>query len=38
MYEKVFPALIADWRMHWREGNFAFLFVQISSFKSDATA
>ena len=37
MYEKVFPALIADWRSHWREGNFPFLFVQISSFKSDAT-
>jgi sialate O-acetylesterase len=37
MYEKVFPALIADWRTHWREGTFPFLFVQISSFKSDAT-
>jgi sialate O-acetylesterase len=37
MYEKVFPALIADWRSHWREGNFPFLFVQISSFKSDET-
>ena len=37
MYEKVFPALIADWRMHWREGNFPFLFVQISSFESDTT-
>ncbi|MGI8961807.1 MAG: sialate O-acetylesterase, partial [Bryobacteraceae bacterium] len=37
MYEKVFPALIADWRMHWREGSFPFLFVQISSFESDAT-
>jgi sialate O-acetylesterase len=31
MYEKVFPALIADWRMHWREGSFPFLFVQISA-------
>jgi sialate O-acetylesterase len=37
MYAKVFPALIADWRSHWREGTFPFLFVQISSFKSDAT-
>jgi sialate O-acetylesterase len=37
MYEKVFPALIADWRMHWREGNFPFLFVQISSFEPDTT-
>lgn len=37
MYEKAFPALIADWRRHWREGDFPFLFVQISSFTSDAT-
>ncbi len=34
LYEKVFPALIADWRTHWQEGNFPFLFVQISSFKA----
>jgi len=34
MYEKVFPAMIQDWRAHWREGNFPFLFVQISSFNS----
>jgi sialate O-acetylesterase len=37
MYEKVFPALIADWRTHWREGNFPFFFVQLANFKSDAT-
>lgn len=37
MYAKVFPALIADWRTHWRQGNFPFLFVQISSFKSNET-
>ncbi len=37
MYVKVFPALIADWRTHWQQGNFPFLFVQISSFKSDET-
>jgi len=34
MYEREFPALIADWRNDWREGNFPFLFVQISSFTS----
>lgn len=34
LYGKVFPALIADWRRHWHEGDFPFLFVQISSFKS----
>lgn len=33
-YERLFPALIADWRKHWHEGNFPFLFVQISSFAS----
>jgi sialate O-acetylesterase len=37
MYAKVFPALIADWRTHWQQGNFPFLFVQISSFKSNET-
>jgi sialate O-acetylesterase len=37
LYEKLFPALIADWRSHWREGTFPFLFVQISSFTSNAT-
>ncbi len=37
MYAKIFPALIADWRTDWREGDFPFLFVQISSFTSDAT-
>ncbi len=37
MYAKVFPALIADWRTHWQQGNFPFLFVEISSFKSNET-
>jgi sialate O-acetylesterase len=37
MYARIFPALIADWRAQWHEGNFPFLFVQISNFKSDAT-
>jgi sialate O-acetylesterase len=36
MYAKVFPALIADWREHWQEGNFPFLYVQISNYKSNA--
>jgi sialate O-acetylesterase len=34
MYAKLFPALIADWRRQWKEGNFPFLFVQISNFSS----
>ena len=37
MYGRVFPALIADWRAQWHEGDFPFLFVQISNFTSDAT-
>jgi sialate O-acetylesterase len=34
MYAKVFPTLIDDWRTKWAQGDFPFLFVQISSFKS----
>ena len=37
MYAKLFPALIADWRTQWHQGDFPFLFVQISSFTSDPT-
>jgi sialate O-acetylesterase len=36
-YARLFPALIADWRREWREGDFPFLYVQISSFKSNST-
>jgi sialate O-acetylesterase len=32
MYQRVFSSLIADWRRAWAEGNFPFLYVQISSF------
>ena len=35
-YARVFPALISDWRRQWGEGDFPFLFVQISSFNSTA--
>ncbi len=31
-YSRVFPALIEDWRRQWGEGDFPFLFAQISSF------
>jgi sialate O-acetylesterase len=37
MYARVFPTLISDWRARWGEGDFPFLFVQISSFKSNGT-
>ncbi len=32
LYDKLFPALIADWRTHWNEGNFPFLFVQLANY------
>jgi sialate O-acetylesterase len=34
LYELAFPSMITDWRMRWQQGNFPFLFVQISSFTS----
>jgi sialate O-acetylesterase len=34
LYERTFPAMITDWRTRWSEGNFPFLFVQISSYTS----
>lgn len=33
-YSRLFPILITDWRRHWGEGDFPFLFVQLSSFKA----
>ena len=29
-YRELFPLFIADWRMHWGEGDFPFLYVQIA--------
>ncbi len=34
LYVRSFPALIADWRRDWAQGNFPFLYVQISNFYS----
>ena len=34
LYHRVFSTLITDWRRQWQEGDFPFLFVQISSYKS----
>lgn len=31
-YRWLFPAMIADWRRHWGEGDFPFYFVQIAPF------
>jgi sialate O-acetylesterase len=34
LYERLFPAMIADWRRHWQQGDFPFLYVQISSYEA----
>jgi sialate O-acetylesterase len=34
MYDKVFGAMITDWRRHWQEGDFPFLFVQLADYKA----
>jgi len=37
LYKQVFSTMIEDWRHEWGMGDFPFLFVQISSFKSNDT-
>lgn len=34
LYSRLFRTMIEDWRRQWRLGDFPFLFVQISNFKS----
>ncbi len=34
LYEEAFTTMITDWRTRWQQGQFPFLFVQISSFTS----
>jgi len=36
LYNRLFRTLIEDWRRQWGIGDFPFLYVQISNFKSDA--
>jgi sialate O-acetylesterase len=31
-YKKAFPVMINDWRTKWKQGDFPFYFVQLSSF------
>jgi sialate O-acetylesterase len=31
-YQKLFPALIANWRQKWNQGDFPFLYVQLANF------
>lgn len=35
-YRNLFPALIKNWREKWGEGNFPFLFVQLTNFAQPA--
>lgn len=32
-YQSLFPAMIADWRRAWGDGDFPFLFVQIAPYR-----
>lgn len=32
-YRKLFPTMIRDWRMAWKQGDFPFLFVQLANFR-----
>jgi sialate O-acetylesterase len=34
LYRTLFPAMIADWRTRWNQGNFPFLFVQIAPYNA----
>lgn len=34
LYQRVFTTLITDWRRQWQQGEFPFLYAQISSYKS----
>lgn len=36
LYNRLFPALIRDWRARWNEGDLPFLYAQISNFNSPA--
>ncbi len=31
-YQRIFPNMINDWRQHWGQGNFPFLFVSLANY------
>lgn len=31
-YKRIFPEMITDWRTHWNQGDFPFLFVSLANF------
>ncbi|HEY3330942.1 MAG TPA: sialate O-acetylesterase [Capsulimonadaceae bacterium] len=34
VYSTLFPAMIADWRKHWGQGDFPFLYVQLPALRT----
>ena len=36
-YHTLFPAMIANWRADWKQGDFPFLFVQLAPFRKITT-
>lgn len=36
-YASLFPDMIQDWRMHWDQGDFPFLFVQLAAYDRPET-
>ncbi len=36
-YASLFPDMIQDWRMHWDQGDFPFLFVQLTAYGRPGT-
>jgi sialate O-acetylesterase len=37
LYEKLFPALIKNWRHNWSQGDFPFYYVQLAGFNTKQT-
>ncbi|MBN2012179.1 9-O-acetylesterase [candidate division KSB1 bacterium] len=35
-YQTLFPNMINDWRLHWGQGEFPFLFVQLANYKANS--
>jgi len=31
-YQRIFPEMITDWRTHWNQGDFTFLFVSLANY------
>jgi len=35
-YQRIFPEMITDWRKHWNQGDFPFLYVSLANFTPPA--